>query len=77
MSLAVLATCRSPLPPIKVRTISSYKLTIILSAHILQKAGACIVYQEPRRAVSVGYSGYIDGMSDGKKEENGMLIQCV
>jgi dCMP deaminase len=34
-----------------------------------KRVGACLVYQEPRRAISVGYSGYIDGLSDGKKKK--------
>lgn len=27
--------------------------------------GACIVYQEPHHVVSVGYNGFVDGLSDG------------
>ncbi|CAI8055182.1 Deoxycytidylate deaminase [Geodia barretti] len=36
---------------------------------ISKRVGACLVYKEPRRAISVGYNGYIDGLSDGKKTE--------
>ena len=44
---------------------------------MLQRFGACLVYKEPRRAISVGYSGYIDGLSDGKKtdENYGLFTQ--
>ncbi|CAI8009575.1 hypothetical protein GBAR_LOCUS6408 [Geodia barretti] len=42
-----------------------------------KRVGACLVYQEPRRAISVGYSGYIDGLSDGKKTEYGALTRHI
>ncbi|CAI8054395.1 Deoxycytidylate deaminase [Geodia barretti] len=36
---------------------------------VSERVGACLVYKEPRRAISVGYSGNIDGLSDNKKTE--------
>ena len=80
MSLALLATTRSRIKEqvciiVCVSYIILYWQCVIAVLFSYQdRVGACLVNHEPRRAISVGYNGYPDGLDDVNKDDYGMFI---